>query len=240
MRDTVGADMEKDVSNQSGVIEGASRVLRELLKSSRFKKTITIILNELDPENAPLLIRVMKEEDPDLFLSLLSFSPALANLQIEMMTELLRQFVSFPPGLYTGFLSQLLQDINAKRAGEAAALLRILALRAINDSEGTHADSLDSCKNEFIDGYKQCLRNFPDDRELDLDQVRKWFFDWANEAASKMGKEAAKRNSKTSENIRNFVDSNPEFLNHVLRPLLDAASGKKNDQKPGRQGRSDE
>ena len=239
--------MEKDASNSTGVIEGASRVFRELLKSPRFKKTITIILNEFDPENAPLLIHVLREEDPELFLSLLSFSPALINAQIEICAELLKNFTSFPPSLLSDFLNQIFIEINAERAGEAAALLRVLAVRAIRNSDTSHVNSLANKKDEFIKGYTKCLQDFPNDRDTDLEEAWDWLFAKLNNMASKIGKNAAADDSnasrtvcKIADNIRAFTDSNPDFIEYVLRPLMGAISGSKNERSANDKGRLDE
>lgn len=117
-----------------GVIDGASRVLRELLRTPRVRRSIEIVLNDLDPENAPGLVRALTE-DHALFLDLVSAAPAAANASIGAARELLAQVMSEPEGLLRDVMVRLLGDIDAERLGRTAGLGLGLVLRLGRDDE---------------------------------------------------------------------------------------------------------
>jgi hypothetical protein len=116
-------------SPRTGPIEGTSRVLRELLRTPNLKKTIKILLNELDPENAGLLVRTFFWEDPEFFISLLGATPSLVNAMAEGTREFSVQMNSFPPRLLAGFMRGIIDDIDAESIGEAAGTVLVLLSR---------------------------------------------------------------------------------------------------------------
>jgi hypothetical protein len=118
-----------------GIIEGASRVLRELLRTPRFRETARIVLRELDPENAPLLVKALTGEDPELLLGLVASAPALANTVIGAARELLAQLLVYPPGLLPPLTSGLLAELDAEALGETLALACVLQSRMQGEVE---------------------------------------------------------------------------------------------------------
>jgi hypothetical protein len=83
-QDRGGGQMEATPVLRRGPIEGTSRVLRELIRTPRFKKTVGILIRELDPENAGLLVRTLMWEDPEFFLSLLGAAPDVINAGVKV------------------------------------------------------------------------------------------------------------------------------------------------------------
>ncbi len=71
--------MSEEPIQPSGPIEGASRVLRELLRTPGFKKAVRTLITELDPENTALLVRTLMWEDPEFFLGLMGAAPSITG-----------------------------------------------------------------------------------------------------------------------------------------------------------------
>ena len=115
--------MSQDISAHGGVIEGLSRILRELLRTPRFRESARILLDGLDPGEAAALVKTLWSEDPELFLGLLSGLPSLASAAIEGGAELLRIIAYFPPELRESLAAGITAEFDAERLGEAAALL---------------------------------------------------------------------------------------------------------------------
>ena len=94
-----------------GVLGGAARMLRELLRSRRVTKTVRIVLSNLDPEAAPELVRVALFGDTMLFFDLLSASPRLANAAVLGAREAAVRLLEVPERLVDRYLPQLLRDL---------------------------------------------------------------------------------------------------------------------------------
>ncbi len=103
----------------AGLLDAAARVLRELLRTPRFKQAVKILLNSVDPESAPELARTLVWEDTDLFLSLLSTLPRLLNALVRLALELSEQLGNFTPDLLDAYLGRLLEEVDGESAGEA-------------------------------------------------------------------------------------------------------------------------
>lgn len=211
--------MEEATVTQNGVIEGLSRILRELLRTPRFRQTLKLIINELDPENAPLLIRTIRSEDPDLFLNLLSATPTLVNIKIGLLHELAVQIVGFPPGMLVSFVSEQTEGIDAVRAGEMAGLLTNIFLE-IDSFQDQHLTEVSrKMRQDAVAGFNKTV----DVKKLDL--LGQKIKDWAAEvgrAAGQKDSEAAAKVKRITDGIGTFAESNPEFVQNVVGPIATA------------------
>jgi len=96
-----------------GIIDSQSRILEELLEKTAFKDGLRHILNNIDPENSPQLVRTLLGRDIEVTLALMSSLPALANAVILALDELISQVQEkFPPALLNDFVQALLEDID--------------------------------------------------------------------------------------------------------------------------------
>ena len=182
-------------SPRNGPIEGTSRVLRELLRTPDFKKTIKILINELDSENAGLLVRTFFWEDPEFFISLLGAAPSLVNAVVEGTREFSAQMLSFPPRLLAGFMRGIIEDIDAESIGQTAGNMLVLhsRLNSLEDGE------LSGAAARFLEG------------------VGKGFKRSLGE-----GNETASIVEGLAGSIRTFAKDNPEFMRDVIVPLAQA------------------
>ncbi|HEY5493149.1 MAG TPA: hypothetical protein VIK15_01030 [Candidatus Anoxymicrobiaceae bacterium] len=211
-----------------GPIEGMSRILRELLRTPRFKASVRIILRDLDPENAALLVRTLVWEDPEFFLSLVGSTPALLNAAIAGADEATAQLANFPPVLLTGFMAGLIEEIDARRLGHAAGQALVLSARlaAVNDEKLMHAAS------NFWEGLGAGITESLPGAEagegavgLLLDTL----VPMLGAAVERLGAEAVREGSEArrlvagiAESVRQIAGENPEFMQEVAVPLVDA------------------
>ncbi|HVN72903.1 MAG TPA: hypothetical protein VMU10_12875 [Desulfomonilia bacterium] len=103
-----------------GIIESGSRALEELLAKTAFKDSLRLWLLNIDPENSPQFVRTLMGRDIEVPLALVSAMPALANCLIKAVDEVLAQIRDkFPKPLLAGFISSLLEEIDADALGRA-------------------------------------------------------------------------------------------------------------------------
>ena len=96
-----------------GIIDSQSRILGELLEKTAFKDGLRHILNNIDPENSPQLVRTFLGKDIEVTLALMATLPALANVVILALDELISQVQDkFSPALLTDFTQSLLDEID--------------------------------------------------------------------------------------------------------------------------------
>jgi hypothetical protein len=123
--------MEEMVMEKKGAGE---RLLRELLKSPKFKASLRIMANEIDPGTARGLVRALVWEDIETFMGVLSATPGLVNLMAQFVCELGVQLGGFPPPMLRSFIYQLLEEIDGRALGEAAGSIH-LVLDALRGQE---------------------------------------------------------------------------------------------------------
>jgi hypothetical protein len=220
--------MAEDNAARKGPIEGTSRVLRELIRTPRFKQSVGIILRELDPENARLLVRTLLWEDPEFALSLLGATPELLNALIASGDELMIQAAGFPPGVLTGFIAGVIERLDARSLGHAAG--RAIALSAT--LSGQKDEAIAAAASGFREGIGAGLAD-----SLAADQAADGAAGLALEVlvpmlssvVSRLGSESVREGSETQRLVRGIIESirqvaseNPEFMTGVIEPLLEA------------------
>jgi len=214
---------------RKGPIEGTSRVLRELLRTPRFKTSVRIILRDLDPENAALLARTLMFEDPEFFLSLVGALPALVNATIAGIDEMAAQASNFPPGVLTGFIAGIVADIDANLLGRAAGQTLALSARLA----ATQDPALTEATKDFWEGVGQGISaSLPEGAAagegaagLLLDTLMPLL----GSTVERLGSQAVKEGSEARRLVRGLADSmraiaeeNPEFMKAVVVPLVEA------------------
>ena len=96
-----------------GLIDASSRVLSELLEKPAVKDSIRTMLQNIDPDNSPQLVRTFLWKDPEFSLGLTAALPAIANTIIKSADELLVQvFEKFPQPLLKSFIVSLVDEID--------------------------------------------------------------------------------------------------------------------------------
>ncbi len=108
--------MEETVMERQGASE---RLLRELIKSPKFKASLKVLAGNIDPATAPGLAKTLLWQDVDTFLGTVSALPSLVNFLVALIREIAAQLNGFPPPILIAFMSQLVKDIDFAAMREA-------------------------------------------------------------------------------------------------------------------------
>ncbi|RJP35085.1 MAG: hypothetical protein C4536_01405 [Actinobacteria bacterium] len=101
---------------------GASeRLLRELVKSPKFKASMKLLSANIDPETAKGLAGALLWEDVEFFMGTVSAMPALVNFLVALGREVAVQLNTFPPPMLIAFMSQMVKGVDFAAMQEAVA-----------------------------------------------------------------------------------------------------------------------
>lgn len=212
-----------------GPVEGTSRVLRELLRTPRFKASVRVILRDLDPENGALLARTLMFEDPEFFLSLVGATPALLNTAIAALSEMAAQAATFPPGVLTGFMAGMLEQIDARGLGLAAGQTLALSARLTATRDAELAKASSGFWEGVGAGIAESLPAGTEAGEGATGLLLDALMPLLGSLVSRMGSQAVKEGSEARRLVRGIAQSmraiaseNPEFMQEVVVPLVAA------------------
>lgn len=221
--------MDEESVSKRGPIEGSSRILRELLRSPRFKQTMNILLREMDPENVSLLVRTLVHEDPDFFLSLLGATPSLINVGVKGLVDTTKEMINFPPELLEGFLTETAAELDAEQMGEALGLALLLAINAADTEHPMIAFAGRDFAARFRRGLTSSISGETESLPGALTVLFERLMPVVENVASRIGNQAASGDSDMSELIDTVVDGvkamadrNPQFMKLIVAPLIDA------------------
>ena len=111
MTEMTGITLEKH-----GVSE---RLMRELIKSPKFKASMKILMANADAETAKGLAKALLWEDVEFFMGTVSAMPAIVNFLVALGQEIAVQLNAFPPPMLVAFMSQLVQGVDFEAMREA-------------------------------------------------------------------------------------------------------------------------
>lgn len=199
---------------KKGLVDAADRLLRELIRTPKFKQTLIILLNSIDPPAARRLVRTFFWQDPGLLLSIVGTLPDLINTGSEALAEVAAQMNSMPPPLLRDLLGRIVSGIDGEAAGEAAGGLVKMALSLEPREDGGGLEQgLSGLAEGFGRGYAACAGEAALTSRLDG-------------LMAGMAERARDKDSATSAFIRaagEAMRNNPDFVEHVLQPLLSPA-----------------
>jgi hypothetical protein len=221
--------MEGAATPRKGPIEGTSRVLAELLRTPRFKASVRVILRDLDPENAALLVRTLMLEDPEFFLSLVAAMPALINASIASMAEVAAQASTFPPPVLTGFMAGIIQDIDARRLGRTAGQMLALSARLSAERDEELSAATRSFWEGLGTGISESLPTGAEAGEGATGLLLDTLMPLLGSVVARLGAQAVKEGSEARQLVSGIADSvraiaseNPDFMKEIVAPLVDA------------------
>lgn len=140
-----------------GVIAGGARLLTELLRTPRVAKTARIVLQNLDPEAAPELVRTLIFQDTVLFFDLMSASPALMNASVLGAREALRQIAALPEALVDRFLPKILAELDAAALGATGATFALTAVKLLGRPNPALARAAAGFGEGLARGFREAL-----------------------------------------------------------------------------------
>jgi hypothetical protein len=97
----------------------SERLLRELIKSPKFKASMKLFLANIDPETAKGLANALMWGDVEFFMGTVSAMPALVNFLVALGREITSQLNTFPPPMLIAFMSQMVQGLDFEAMREA-------------------------------------------------------------------------------------------------------------------------
>ena len=197
-----------------GLIDAADRILRELIRTPKFKETVVILLNSIDPPSARRLVRTLFWQDPGLLLSILGSLPALVNVASEALAEVANQMNTMPPPLLQDFLNQVVAGIDGGAAGEAVGGLVSMALSlGVADKESGLRRGLSAMAEDFGRAYVEAAGESALSGRLGA---------WMAGAAERARDPGSAVHTVVQAAAR-AVRENPAFVENVLKPILEPA-----------------
>jgi hypothetical protein len=204
---------ETDIRTK-GLVDAADRILRELIRTPKFKETVIILLRAVDPPAARGLVRTLFWQDPGLLLSLLGTMPAFINVGSEALAEVAKQMNSMPPPLLRDILDRIVSGIDGEAAGEAAGGLVGMALSLdLQGEESRLAESLATLGRDFGRAYAAAAGQ---------DALTGRLGSWMSRTAERVRDEGSATSALVQAAGR-ALQENPDFVEYVLRPLLEPA-----------------
>lgn len=116
---------------RKGWVDAAARVARVALESPRVKASLSTILNAVDPDASPELVRTVLFTDSGVPLAVAGALPDGVNVLIEALHELAKQVTGFPPALVSETLGSLARRVRIEKLGDATGLLLAPAAEAL-------------------------------------------------------------------------------------------------------------
>jgi hypothetical protein len=110
IRDTTQSSVDSMVDGATEPV--AARVLREVLRTPPFREVLRLHRSELQRGGGRALVQTLLQEDPEVWLGLVSATPSLVNTITESLTELGRELAALPPGLVDGYLEEVVREID--------------------------------------------------------------------------------------------------------------------------------
>ena len=216
--------VEERKQPKQGWVEAASRILGQLLRSTRTKDNLRLILNNLDPHNAAELVRVSLQTDPAVPLWLLGALPQVTNIVVEAGRELAAQLARKPRTLVQEAGRGLWQRIHLEHAGEAAGLLTSVLLNATSTTRSE--SQAESSPGRFWRGFaaatQQQLGCSP------LEALAPLLVDWlgalAGEAEQLLEQDDTRAQAMRdlAQSVRQILERNPELRRQVVTPLMES------------------
>jgi hypothetical protein len=194
-----------------GLVDAADRILRELIRTPKFKEGVIILLNSIDPPAARSLVRTLFWGDPGLLMSVMSSLPAITNVAAEALAEVAAQMNSMPAPLLQAFLDRVVSGIDGTAAGEATGGLVGVALSLnLAEEDSDLAKSLSTLGNDFGRAYTAAAGD-----SLLTSRMESWMAGIAEKAQDEKSTTYA-----FIQAAGKAMQSNPDFVDRVLKPLL--------------------
>jgi hypothetical protein len=200
-------------AEKKGLVDAADRMLRELMRTPRFKESLIILLSNIDPHSARSLARTLFWEDPGVILSLFGALPDLINVLGEFLAEAVNQMRSLPLPLMQDFMRKIVAGVDGEAFGEAAGGLLSMSLE-LGEEGSPVAAAFDGLKEGFRKGFTSVAGE-----DALVEAAGRWM--------KKAGGRAKDKDSSTYRRVRmiaELLQENPDFVQHVLRPVLAPAT----------------
>ncbi|MBC7254388.1 MAG: hypothetical protein H5T72_10540 [Actinobacteria bacterium] len=195
-----------------GLVDALDRILRQLIRTPKFKETVITLLNAVDPPAARRLVRTIFWQDPGLLMSVMGTLPAILNTGFQALAEVAAQMNSMPSPLLQDLLHRVVEGLDGAALGEAAGGLVKMGLSlGVSEKDSGLRRSLSSLRGDFSSSFSAALGEASLAERLSA---------WMAAAAER----ARDKESSTHAFIQAFkgaLKENPDFAKHVMQPLLE-------------------
>lgn len=112
---------EKEIEinkGDKGIIDLVNRILGETIDTPFVKQILREILSEIDPKSASKLIKTLIWQDTEVIMDLLGAIPPFVNTIGELLDELGKSLLNFPPEMLYGAIKEIIKDIDMNTIGK--------------------------------------------------------------------------------------------------------------------------
>jgi len=136
-------------------LEALNRIFKAILQKPVLKSSIRSVLANIEPDNAPQLVRTLLWEDSSLMMAFLDATPSIMNACIKALDEVLVQIEKFPPEFRRQLTNSLMEEIDQETLNRAKDNLKKIVdelapifSAGLSDGANTSADSIGGENNE--------------------------------------------------------------------------------------------
>ncbi len=212
----------EEASSCPGMLDMSNRILKELLRTPKFKAQVKVVLNSLDPPAAAELVRTIMWEDPELFLSMVGVFPELLNAMLTGGRELTERMDQYPAPLLAAFVAQIIDKLDGEALGSLLTAIPELFYRLKSVPGEPLQQSLAGLCRRVSTGMG-AEESGPAAAALVVLQpfLRQQIRQLAAEAG-KEGSETRKLIQGLSQTLAEALQENPDFITFVCKPLLES------------------
>ncbi len=237
---------DSNLPKQKGILEGSSRVIRELLRSPTVKQSLRVLMRDLDPHNAPLLVKALTQADPELTFSALASLPAIINSAAEAGLEISAEASNVTFALREEFFAQFTSDIDAEKLGRLFAEILILKAEFLSHENQSQREAGQVFAKDFAAGFSSSVQDKGKGKDI-AEAFVDFFLRGAESVVEKIGEDIAREDSvslhavqKITRGANDIANNHPEVIAQVAAPLAQvwrkilAAQNELNDNIPRR------
>ena len=196
--------------NRNGLFDAAGRILEQILATPRIRQSIRLLLNHLDPENATRIVRAITRTDPELFLSLVTSLPTIANACTHATTELVETSRNYSTPLLSAQVTGMVEQLDAHRLGQNTAALIAMATRVLDEDSPALNDAGKQCGMQFAAGFAEGMSR----ENMTSDQL-------------------IERLGQAADGVAAWIDNHPAPMSRIITPIVEAGKRAMNQTKVG-------
>ncbi|MEW5784532.1 MAG: hypothetical protein AB1767_05550 [Bacillota bacterium] len=212
----------EETSSRPGMLDLFNRILKELLRTPKFKAQVKVVLNSLDPPAAAALVRTLMWEDTEIFLDMVGVFPELLNALLTGGREFTERMDQYPAPLPAAFIAQIIDKLDGEALGSLIAAIPELFSRLKEVPGKPLQQSLAGLGRRVIRGLGT-EESSPAAAALAVlqpflqQQIRRLAVEVGQD-----GSETRKLIQGLSQTLAAALQENPDFISFVCRPFLDS------------------
>lgn len=212
----------EETSSRPGVLDMSNRILKELLRTPKFKAQVKVVLNSLDPPAAAELVRTLMWEDTELFLSLVGVFPELLNALLTGGREFTERMDQYPAPLLAAFAAQIIDKLDGEALGSLLSAIPELFSRLKSVQGEPLQQSLAGLCRRVRFGLGAEESGLAAAALAVLQPFLQQQIRQLTAEAGKEGSETRKLIQGLSHTLVEALKENPDFITYVYMPFLES------------------